>query len=119
MTISYFTLGFLTSWEINDPMSLKDDDLSKIEMQYPFSVFQSKLDGHTFLIAKSDSLKGCVGQGDLVEDALKELEENEIAWIETAREVGIFIPEIQPVSIADYSVGVAPNVQGKALMYAQ
>ena len=55
-------------------------------IKYPFKVFQTEMDGHIFWIAKSNYLKGCVGQGDLQEEAIKELEENEAAWLETAEE---------------------------------
>ena len=43
-------------------------------MKYPFSVFQTEIEHHIFWIAKSNLLKGCVGQGDTQEEAIKELE---------------------------------------------
>ena len=39
-------------------------------IKYPFKVFQTEIDGHVFWIAKSNYLKGCVGQGDLQEEAI-------------------------------------------------
>ena len=61
-------------------------------MKYPFYTYIDELDGHTFWVAKSLSLKGCVGQGDTVDDAISELAANEAAWLEEAREFGIAIP---------------------------
>lgn len=61
-------------------------------MKYEFSVYQMQVDENVFWIAESKALKGCVGQGDTADEALKELEANEIDWLETARECGISIP---------------------------
>ena len=63
-------------------------------VKFPFKVFQTEVEGHVFWVAKSRYLKGCVGQGDLQEDAIAELEENEKAWLETAHEMGVEIPEV-------------------------
>ena len=92
-------------------------------MKYPFSVFQTEIEGHVFWIAKSLYLKGCVGQGDTQEEAMKELSENEDAWLETAGEVGIPIPEIPLEHIADYSgkmtLRIAPSVHMQAARFAK
>lgn len=61
-------------------------------MLYEFSVYQMKVEDHLFWVAESKSLKGCVGQGDSSEEAVKELEENEKEWLNTAKEFGIPIP---------------------------
>lgn len=68
-------------------------------MKYGFNTFQAKVDDHVFWVAKSNSLKGCVGQGDTLEEAIKELEENEKEWLETAEEYDIPIPavDIEPL----------------------
>ena len=62
-------------------------------MIYPFSVFQNIVEKHVFWVAKSSSLKGCVGQGDTIAEAIEELENNEHEWLESAREFNIPIPE--------------------------
>ena len=67
--------------------------IMKKMIKYPFKVFQTEVEGHVFWVAKSIYLKGCVGQGDVQEDAIMELEENEKAWLETAEETGILIPK--------------------------
>ena len=61
-------------------------------MQYETNVYQMTVEDHTFWVAESKALKGCVGQGETSEEAIAELEANEIDWIETARELGIPIP---------------------------
>ncbi|SDJ70761.1 Predicted nuclease of the RNAse H fold, HicB family [Lachnospiraceae bacterium G41] len=63
-------------------------------VKYPYVVLQTEVEGQVFWIAKSTYLKGCVGQGDEKAEAISELEENEKAWLETAAEIGMEIPEI-------------------------
>ena len=61
-------------------------------MKYPFYTYIDETDGHVYWVAKSLSLKGCVGQGDTVDDAINELAANERAWLEAAREFGNHAP---------------------------
>ena len=56
---------------------------------YLFQLFQCKVEEHEFWVAKSTVLKGCVGQGETVDDAVMELENNEREWIITAKDYGI------------------------------
>ena len=63
-------------------------------MKYEFEVYQMKVEEHLFWVAKSKSLKGCVGQGETSAEAISELEQNEIEWLETAEQCGIPIPKI-------------------------
>lgn len=64
-------------------------------MKYPYRVnLVQEADGERYWVARSESLKGCIGTGDTPEDAVKELEENEVAWLETALEFGAEIPEV-------------------------
>ncbi len=92
-------------------------------IKYPFKVYQTENEGHIFWIAKSSYLKGCVGQGDTSADAIAELEENEAAWLETAKEAGIPIPEIPVEHVEDYSgkmtLRLAPFVHMQASIFAQ
>ena len=53
-------------------------------MIYPFQLYRQKEGKHSFWVAKSLSLKGCVGQGDTPEKAVAELEGNEEEWLSTA-----------------------------------
>ena len=92
-------------------------------MKYPFSVFLTQVDTHTFWIAKSTALKGCVGQGDTQQEAIQELEINETIWLETAQEVGIPIPVIPIEEVQEYSgkltLRIAPSVHRKAALMAK
>ena len=63
-------------------------------MKYPFKVYQAQVEDHVFWIAESLCLNGCIGQGDTNEEAISALEENEVVWLETAKEDGIKIPPI-------------------------
>lgn len=46
-------------------------------MLYEANIYQMKVEEHTFWVAESKVLKGCVGQGNSSDEAIKELEENE------------------------------------------
>lgn len=61
-------------------------------MKYEFEVYQMQVEDHLFWVARSKILKGCLGQGDTAEDAIKELEINEEEWIDTATVCGIPVP---------------------------
>lgn len=61
-------------------------------MRYEFNVYKTKVEDHIFWIAISNKLKGCVGQGDTIEEAIEELEINEREWLSVAEEEGIQIP---------------------------
>lgn len=63
-------------------------------MEYPYYTFNDEVTGHVFWVARSLSLKGCVGQGDTLDAAVNELEANESDWLEEASEFGIVIPKI-------------------------
>ena len=92
-------------------------------MKYPFSVFQTEIEKHIFWIAKSNLLKGCIGQGDTQEEAIKELAENEKAWLETAKEVGIKIPDVPVEKLPKYSgkmtLRISPSVHSQAAEFAK
>lgn len=72
-------------------------------MQYEFEVYQMKVEEHLFWVAKSKSLKGCVGQGETAQEAIDELELNEAEWLTTAHECGIPIPASSVRSENSYS----------------
>ena len=61
-------------------------------MLYEAKIYQMEVENHLFWIAESKVLKGCVGQGDTSDEALRELEENEKEWLDTAKEFHIPIP---------------------------
>ena len=92
-------------------------------MLYPFQVYQSRVEDHTFWVAKSISLRGCVGQGETADRAISELEANEREWIAAAEEVGIPIPEVPVDATQTYSgkltVRIAPTVHRDAALHAR
>lgn len=74
-------------------------------MLYEFVSYQMEVDDHLFWVAESKALKGCVGQGDNLADAICELENNEREWISGAVESGIEVP--------DRTVHAESNCSGK------
>lgn len=83
-------------------------------MKYPYFVYQAVVEGHTFWVAKCPTLKGCVGQGETIEEALEELETNEAEWVVTAEECGIEVPTVPVVQESmpsgKFTVRVSPAV---------
>lgn len=92
-------------------------------MKYPFNVFQTQVDDHVFWVAKSTTLKGCVGQGETAQEAVDELASNEIEWIVTAEEVGTSIPIVPIEPVQEYSgkltLRVSPSVHKQAALIAK
>lgn len=92
-------------------------------MNYPYDVYRAQVETHAFWVAKSKVLNGCVGQGDSIEDAVEELQINEIAWIESAKEIGLSIPEIPIEHLSAYSgkltLRISPYEHEKAAMLAR
>lgn len=92
-------------------------------MKYPFTVTLRETDGHTYWVAASSSLKGCVGQGETAEEATAELSDNEAEWLHTAEEVGIPIPPVPTLCFDGYSgkltIRIEPIEHGKAVCYAK
>lgn len=72
-------------------------------MKYEFEVYQMKVEDHLFWVAKSKALKGCVGQGETSDEAIRELELNEQEWLDTAKEFNIPIPPVSIHSDSTYS----------------
>lgn len=92
-------------------------------MKYPFNVVFVREDIDSYWVARSTCLDGCVGQGNTAEEAITELEENEIMWLETAAAVGIKIPPI-PVEednqfSGKFSLRMSPIVHKKAVSLAK
>ena len=79
-------------------------------MLYEFNVYQMEVDNHIFWVAESKALKGCVGQGETSEEAIRELEENEKEWIATAKEFNIPIPDKKVKTPKTYSGKISLRV---------
>ena len=61
-------------------------------MKYDYRVYKMKVENHEFWIAESKELIGCVAQGETKEEAIAELELNEIEWLKTAKKFDIETP---------------------------
>ena len=72
-------------------------------MKYPFKTYAMSVEGHNFFVAESLYLTGCIGQGDSLDEAISELEDNEIEWLEDADEYKLEIPEIHYTAPQTYS----------------
>lgn len=45
-------------------------------MRYPVRIYQIETEGDPEWVAECDGIQGCVGGGDTIEEAYRELEEN-------------------------------------------
>jgi len=92
-------------------------------MIYPFSASCEVYGERKIWVARSKSLKGCLGQGDTLEQAIAELQDNEKGWLETAEVAGIPIPEVPDDAVENYSgkmtIRVSPSVHMKAAQKAK
>lgn len=92
-------------------------------MIYPYMVYKVVNGEEEYWVAKSTSLKGCIGQGISTKEAETELEENEIAWLETAKELNMTVPEIPSLRENEYSGKItlrfSPIEHMKAAMFAK
>ncbi len=69
-----------------------------LELKYPLSVIQE--DSTSYFVEYPD-LKGCFSTGDSLEEAAQQALDAKKAWLETALEEGIIIPE--PKILNEYS----------------
>ena len=72
-------------------------------MKYNFRVYQTEANGVRFWVAESSDLEHCVGQGNTSAEAVKELEQNELTWLEVAQQFGDEIPQESIKSSAQFS----------------
>jgi predicted HicB family RNase H-like nuclease len=72
-------------------------------MKYGFKTYKAKVEAHEFWVVESTELKGCVAQAETLEQALEAFAINEKDWLDTAREVGINIPEASICDMDEYS----------------
>lgn len=91
-------------------------------MKYGFNVYKTEVEGHVFWVAESEDLKGCVGQGENIAEALDELAINEEEWLAATEEYGIEIPEPTIKAATEYSgkfmTRISPRVHKEATEHA-
>ena len=81
-------------------------------MKYPYHVrLEQYEDGTAEWVARSESLKHCIGVGDTLEAAVKELSENEAVWLETAEEEDFVIPPVPKARPLKRTMQSTPIVQ--------
>jgi antitoxin HicB len=69
---------------------IKPDTLQDyLSLSYPITLYSEPDEGYTVMLA---DLTGCISQGDTLEEAVANIQEAKIAWIETAWECGDDIP---------------------------
>jgi antitoxin HicB len=64
----------------------------QINIEYPFVIYPAEEGGY---VAEIPALKGCLAQGDTLEEALTELQTVEQLWLETARDHGDELPNAE------------------------
>jgi antitoxin HicB len=60
-----------------------------LNLSYPITLYPESEGGYTVILS---DLPGCMSQGDTLEEAVMNIEEARVAWIETAWECGDAIP---------------------------
>lgn len=92
-------------------------------MKYGFKVYQVDIEGELVWFAESKDLEGCAGQGETCDEAIKELEENEIVWLEMAKKDGDEVPNPSIEKPTNYSgkftVRLSKSLHQKATEAAQ
>jgi predicted RNase H-like HicB family nuclease len=63
-----------------------------INIEYPFVIYPAEEGGY---VAEIPALKGCLAQGETLEEALSELQTVEQLWLETARQHGQELPNAE------------------------
>lgn len=61
-------------------------------MKYSYNIKQMKVENHDFWVVESNVLKGCVAQGDTLDEAISLFAELENEWLETAKSLNIPVP---------------------------
>ena len=64
----------------------------QIKIEYPFVIYPAEEGGY---VAEIPALRGCLAQGDTLEEALSELQTVEQLWLETAKKHGDELPNAE------------------------
>lgn len=89
-------------------------------MKYSYYTYLLETRTGSVWVAESLALKGCVGQGEDISSAVRELEANELEWLYAATKSGIDIPE-EPVNTysGKISLRIEPSEHRKAAIRAK
>ena len=66
--------------------------MNKTEFKYPFVIYPAEEGGY---VAEIPALKGCLAQGETLDETLNELETVVSLWIETAQMHGETLPSVE------------------------
>lgn len=91
-------------------------------MKYNFSVAREVVEDQVYWIARCKEVNTIVGQGESAEEAIAELASNEEAWLEMAADLGMEIPQNNPVPKRQYSgkfmTRISPAAHATAAKFA-
>ena len=89
-------------------------------MMYGYFTYKLETSDGSVWVAESLYLKGCVGQGSEIKDAVSELELNEKEWIKTAKKLKMKIPT-EPANTysGKISLRMEPSEHRKAAVRAK
>lgn len=62
------------------------------KVKYPFVIYPATEGGY---VAEIPALKGCLAQGETLNETLEELETVESLWVETALKAGVKLPKVE------------------------
>ncbi len=62
------------------------------KVKYPFVIYPDSEGGY---VAEIPALKGCLAQGETLNETLEELETVENLWLETAQQTGLELPQVE------------------------
>jgi len=62
------------------------------KVKYPFVIYPAAEGGY---VAEIPALKGCLAQGETLNETLEELETIENLWLETAQQTGLELPKVE------------------------
>lgn len=62
------------------------------KVKYPFVIYPAAEGGY---VAEIPALKGCLAQGETLNETLEELETVESLWMETALKAGLNLPKVE------------------------
>lgn len=89
-------------------------------MTYSYYTYKLQTTDGEVWVAESLSLNGCAGQGNTPEEAVMELESNEVEWLTTAQKMNIDIPqEATNRYSGKISLRLAPSEHRKAVIRAK
>jgi predicted RNase H-like HicB family nuclease len=89
MKVNLVIVNATASLAKNSTSLIKPELQDYLNLSYPITLYPEPDSGYTVMLA---DLPGCISQGDTLEEAVNNIQEAKVAWIETAWEYGDEIP---------------------------